>query len=147
MLRIAKIWGTNLQAVVHPGIRSSCSAARTRGSPLTRLSFHRRAGRSRCAWPSNCHHLSFVRHNNRQFHHSALDRQLQPARWRSTGPAGMLTWESQSSMSYPMLMPLAHDPYRQETELAINIRKATSIEEVSPKRTSATSETADGSSL
>lgn len=36
---------------------------------------------------------------------------------------------------------------RQESELAINIRKATSIEEVSPKRTSATSETTDRSSL
>jgi hypothetical protein len=28
-----------------------------------------------------------------------------------------------------------HNPPRQESELAINIKKATSIEEVSPKRT------------
>lgn len=125
---------------------SKLTAHPSLGSPFTHAI---RAGLSHRACPSNCHHISFVRQNrnSREFHHRALDRQRQPARWRSTGPAGMLTWESQSSMSYPMLMPLAHDPYRQETELAINIRKATSIEEVSPKRTSATSETADGSSL
>jgi hypothetical protein len=40
----------------------------------------------------------------------------------------------------------ANEGKRQESELAINIRKATSIEEVSPKRTSATSETFDRSS-
>jgi hypothetical protein len=103
MLRIAKIWGTsgstNLQAVMHPGIRSSCSAVQPHGSPLPRLSFHipLRAGFSHRACPSNCHHFTFVRQNSREFHHIALDRQRQPARWHSTGPAGMLTWESQST--------------------------------------------------
>ena len=42
---------------------------------------------------------SHSREFHHRFHHRALDRhrQRQPARWRSTGPAGMLTWESQSN--------------------------------------------------
>ena len=46
-------------------------------------------------------------------------------------------------MYKPEWMCKTDKEYRQESELAINIRKATSIEEVSPKRTSATSETCD----
>ena len=110
MLRIAKIRGTsgstNLQAVVvHPiqGLEaharpSKLTAHPSLGSPFTHAI---RAGLSHRACPSNCHHISFVRQsqnrNSREFHHRALDRQRQPARWRSTGPAGMLTWESQSN--------------------------------------------------
>jgi hypothetical protein len=54
----------------------------------------------------------------------------------------MLTWASKYSklllpgkMARPYPLYVHNNGYRQETELAINIRKATSIEEVSPKRT------------
>jgi hypothetical protein len=54
----------------------------------------------------------------------------------------MLTWESKcskflrlASMARPYPLYVHSNDYRQETELAIHIRKATSIEEVSPKRT------------
>lgn len=77
---------------------SKLTAHPSLGSPFTHAI---RAGLSHRACPSNCHHISFVRQsqnrNSREFHHRALDRQRQPARWRSTGPAGMLTWESQSN--------------------------------------------------
>ena len=59
----------------------------------------------------------------------------------------MSTWGSKfaATMNYGGTMNLygpllrTESPSRQESELAVNIRKATSIEEVSPKRMSAAS--------
>jgi hypothetical protein len=48
----------------------------------------------------------------------------------------MSTWGSEYSLHHRNVYYTEQLYRRQETELAINIRKATSIEEISPKRTS-----------
>lgn len=86
--------GTNLKAVARPGIRSSCSSAQSH--PSYQVALHVRAGS--CIAPASliASFSHFPYHNNRDCLQTTLERQQPPSRWRSTDPAGMLTWESMS---------------------------------------------------